>query len=1085
MVHRKTAAIVLLIAVAVSLLASSIAVATSTTSLDSKWFVIVLPSKQPDNPKAADAVIDVLIYVNKYSSKLRFYMLLADVHIDNTTIPAGSILVEGSLPKEIAEIANKFPEVIKVIPLSRPPTVSAILIRPPRIALFDNGALESISLPSVLKKMGFGYDILPNSSITKLLRGEYDLLILPPGSGTRTALRLGPGGARIVAEFVYRGGGLIGICAGAYAVIAGYNDPTKWIQLVDAKLRNWPIWWLGTGIVYVNITFDNPITFGFRGVVPFIYWNGPVMEPYDLGTNTTLGIDVELPKPIAVFVSASNRSGEFSPGWGELNLSYVDKVLRGGYAIVYSNYGTGRIVLFSVHPELTHGDLEYAPNSTLPSKYNWRMLWNAIYYVAGKRVLLGDKVIGTWMWPYTIRLAYKSLLRELYGDKHVDVEKKIEVLKQAIRYLVEELKSYGITDVFLLVKGTSGIPVWPSEVAKKYNVPTYCWGDYALEPYNLTNVVKLFADEAHRYGIRVHAWIVVNSDRVWGKRVPVYHCGKWKKSGNEYIFVDRFPVTYAVDLFNETYQNYIAELAKELVEKCDVDGIHLDYIRWRHAVYSFSPLAYRIAEENGINITKVRQLILLTFYGDPVRGIPPQPGLIFKLYYEKKDPDVVKWFELRRSVIVSILKKVKKAVEEVATRLSRKVILSAALMPEEAIDKIVYCRTDLVTGKRVCDTIPGKAWQWVHYGQHFEDFAKLGYWLIPMAYHREFGRPVTWVEDVARYVTRIVETVNPSTRALIGVQGWNVPFNETMKAIDYGISGGVNGYVVFRWGVFRKTAWNYLSVYYLPQIKKLSQFINTSLMKAAYIANYSSVLLQLANLSNEIAVVVKGCDYYLPNLSAVVNSITKNCIDLAKRIASIIMEKIEAGRKAVACIGGTYSVLYDYLSLKLEEMYKEIAESKSVDELMSIYYDFVSLASNTLLLVDIAKDIGSLRATVDSISRNLSEFSRAIHTMISSLNSSITSLGSKMHHLVKDLNSRIQKLTSEISSLSNTVSSIESKVAELSTGLRHANTSIKNVENNLSGIKDLARTALILSVLGIGVALLSLAFSIVRGRGRP
>ncbi|RLE92888.1 MAG: hypothetical protein DRN04_08925 [Thermoprotei archaeon] len=52
-------------------------------------------------------------------------------------------------------------------------------------------------------------------------------------------------------------------------------------------------------------------------------------------------------------------------------------------AILASNYGKGKIVAIGPHLELTDASKETL-GAVLESKYNWRLLFNAIYYVSRK-----------------------------------------------------------------------------------------------------------------------------------------------------------------------------------------------------------------------------------------------------------------------------------------------------------------------------------------------------------------------------------------------------------------------------------------------------------------------------------------------------------------------------------------------------------------------------------------------------------------------------------------------------------------------------------------------------------------------------
>ncbi|NPB04003.1 MAG: hypothetical protein GXO39_06275, partial [Thermotogae bacterium] len=348
-------------------------------------YLVVLPANKPRDNWTADRVVDFLALINKklYAGDLTGYMITEDIKTSSITAPKGSLVLIGDGYELDNLRRTAMGTGVRFIPLERLPSVRAIPLIPPKIALLDVG--ENYTINDVLKKLGFEYDIVTNGSIKEGILSKYDLLILPPGSGTWEAKLLGREGAEKLAEFLAGGGGLIGVCAGGYAVIKGYNEPTSEVQLVDAKLKNWPKWWLGVGIVHVRVTNDsNPVVFGFEDGFDAIYWNGPVFTHFDLGNQTPLGIDVRPYVELVKYVSPSDKAGAFSYGWGDFNRTFVEGVMKGSSAVIYSKYGHGKIVLFGFHPELTMGDLKYAPNSVLGSYYNYRLWFNAIYFVSRK-----------------------------------------------------------------------------------------------------------------------------------------------------------------------------------------------------------------------------------------------------------------------------------------------------------------------------------------------------------------------------------------------------------------------------------------------------------------------------------------------------------------------------------------------------------------------------------------------------------------------------------------------------------------------------------------------------------------------------
>lgn len=1039
-------ALVLITLVLLGTLSLSVTVTAKANS--SGVYALILPATPPSDAGIANATVDLLITLNKLASsgKGEFYWLLTSAKVGNGELPSGAIVLkdlsEDAL-QAIKDLVSKCRGSVKLVEIASLPHASAVVIKPPKIALFDNGALSEISLPDVLKAMGFQYTVVSNSSIEDLLKGKYDLLILPPGSGTATARALGPGGSKVVAKFVYSGGGLIGICAGAYAAIKGYNEPTSWIQLVDATLENWPIWYLGVGVVEVNITADTPVTYGFKGIRKFIYWNGPVLIPYDLGKDTTLGIDVQPPTPLATFVKTLG-SEYFAPGSG-LNITYVDKVISKGYAITYSTYGSGQIVLFSVHPELITGDLSSAPKAYLTDKYNWRMLWNAIYFVAGRRVALGGRIVGTWMWPSLITNAYEAILREKYGTASVSMEQKLNALKEALDYLAAELKSYNITDVFLEVKLLSGTLLWPSDVGEKYGVPTLAGKD-GKEPYNLTNVIKLFADTLHKYGIRLNAWIIVWYDKFWGAKDPMWHCGKWVSPSE---FKLPYPMTSRVRLFNTTYQDYIAELAKELVTKCDVDGIHLDYIRWPHVVYSFGPKDYALAKEHGINLTKVERYVILTYYGMPNESIAPQPGLIFEKYYVEKDPDVVKWFELRRQAVVSILEKVKDAVESTG----KKVTLSAAVMPEEGPDNITLCRTDLETGHEYCAVIPGQAWQWVHYSQHYSDFAKLGYWLIPMTYYKNWGKSPAWVGRVVKYALGVTNNVNPSDKVLAGLQAYGgVKYEDVKAEINYALNAGANGWVYFVWNEYRDLAWSTLISKYGAELESAKKILKGPVMLAASITGYATAKDEAESLLKELT--AAGTDYFKPNPEVLANEVKAKTLELVKELSGKLVTELETMEPAVKKLGAPYTGYYEFVLNRANEYFSEVSESNNLTKVTEPFSNLVNEVVPAIVLLNSAT---SNQGALTSLQEQLKKLENEVSGIAYKDSAAISNLQSKVGNLEKlleDLKTSIKSIAGNVSELNNRLGQTASKVKELETTSSNTHDELTALKSKVSSLED-------------------------------
>ena len=88
------------------------------------------------------------------------------------------------------------------------------------------------------------------------------------------------------------------------------------------------------------------------------------------------------------------------------------------------------------------------------------------------------------------------------------------------------------------------------------------------------DVLQFAIDECHRRGMEIHAWVVA---------IPV---GKWNTAGCKWIR-SRYP-SVVKRIGDEGYMNpeaamtpdYIANICEEITTRYDIDGIHLDYIRY-------------------------------------------------------------------------------------------------------------------------------------------------------------------------------------------------------------------------------------------------------------------------------------------------------------------------------------------------------------------------------------------------------------------------------------------------------------------------------------------------------------------------
>jgi glutamine amidotransferase PdxT len=167
------------------------------------------------------------------------------------------------------------------------------------------------------------------------------LLIIPGGYTARYVDALGEEGFEQIREFVAGGGGYIGICAGAYIAARNVEVPSRPPGLGIIGIRNERK--AGRGLKTIIIAKPaHSVVRGSKGKVDIWYQNGPMMK---------VGKGVEM---LAVYE-------------------------EGAAAIVCANYGQGRVVIFSPHPEGSlEGEVDPEKAGTL------KLLENAIAFASQK-----------------------------------------------------------------------------------------------------------------------------------------------------------------------------------------------------------------------------------------------------------------------------------------------------------------------------------------------------------------------------------------------------------------------------------------------------------------------------------------------------------------------------------------------------------------------------------------------------------------------------------------------------------------------------------------------------------------------------
>lgn len=162
----------------------------------------------------------------------------------------------------------------------------------------------------------------------------FDVLIMPGGSGSQQAAKLGEEGRNKIKDFVRNGGGYVGICAGSYLASSQY----EWsLHLLNAKVFDREHWARGTGQVELDVTAAGQDLLQAGGPrIEVYYGQGPLLVPDNCP---------ELPafEPLASYATEIAKKGAPSG------------VMIGTTAIARADYGKGRVICFSPHCEVTGG----------------------------------------------------------------------------------------------------------------------------------------------------------------------------------------------------------------------------------------------------------------------------------------------------------------------------------------------------------------------------------------------------------------------------------------------------------------------------------------------------------------------------------------------------------------------------------------------------------------------------------------------------------------------------------------------------------------------------------------------------------
>ena len=143
--------------------------------------------------------------------------------------------------------------------------------------------------------------------------------------------------------------------------------------------------------------------------------------------------------------------------------------------------------------------------------------------------------------------------------------------QQELCAVLDSLTELNVNTVLLQTR-VRGDVIYPSDIEPFSHVLT------GVEGKNPGYDPLAFAiEECHKRNMQLHAWIVTMP---LGKDVHIARQGKMALSRKKRDLCTHYRGAWYMAPGNPKTKDYLVEIVKEIVEKNDVDGIHLDYIRY-------------------------------------------------------------------------------------------------------------------------------------------------------------------------------------------------------------------------------------------------------------------------------------------------------------------------------------------------------------------------------------------------------------------------------------------------------------------------------------------------------------------------
>ena len=200
---------------------------------------------------------------------------------------------------------------------------------------------------------------------------------------------------------------------------------------------------------------------------------------------------------------------------------------------------------------------------------------------------------------YEYRAVWLTTIENLdWPHTRVKTAADIEKQKSELVTILDSLQALHINTVMLQTR-VRGDVIYPSAIEPFSRVLTGVPGrNPGYDP------LAFAIEECHKRGIQLHAWFVTLP---LGKAEHVRQLGRDALPRRNSALCTRYKGDWYMEPGNPATADYIAALVKEIVQNYDVDGIHLDYVRYPDTVDGYPDGSFHKRHGRGMSLAAWRR----------------------------------------------------------------------------------------------------------------------------------------------------------------------------------------------------------------------------------------------------------------------------------------------------------------------------------------------------------------------------------------------------------------------------------------------------------------------------------------------